>query len=743
MANFTATSGPDAIVGTSSADNIIVNHAADIQPGDTFDGADGIDILWVTKGMMDIDMPGNIDFTGAVFQNTEVLAFNYMKMLMPGTATFTSDQFGSGLLSNALEVRGAWGNQDITVDLIAGDSTFDAAGWTFPTLGGTTTGTTNGLPSGTATSVWGAYWNLNTTGMNQNESVGGTDTIHINGSSGANTIAGTMQDDMIDGSGGSDTLLLSGSWADYTITSDGQPAPTYTIADRRTSSSTGTDKVTNIEIFQFSDATVAQAGLLDMAPRVVIDSGPLDALNTNRTSATFDWTGTDGTAGAVDHYEYSTDGGANWTSTSSTSVTLTGLMDGLQAFRVRAVDASGHSGPAASRDWTVATDVPYMATASTDDLMGTAADDDFIVNKQAFVNMGDRLDGGDGTDTLWAAQGMMDYEEDFDFSAASIHNMEALAFNYMPMPMPGQAIFSSSQFGAGLLSEDMMVYGAWGLQDITVNLAAGDSSFDASGWQFANAGATSGSQSAVWGRYTYTGPGMMNGEEVGGHDTIHLNGSAGNNTITGTSMLDIIDGGGGSDTLAGGGGNDFYVVDGGDTIVETAAGGRDMVVSSASFTLGANLEALVLTGSALSATGNAAGNVLTGNAAANVLSGLAGNDVLTGGRGADRLAGGADNDRFLFSAVLDSTTAAADRIVDFAPGDKIDVHLIDAHAGLAGNQAFVLDALGAGGFGTGHIRQTKVGANLVLDFNTDADAASEMRIVLLNQGALKASDFIL
>ncbi len=95
--------------------------------------------------------------------------------------------------------------------------------------------------------------------------------------------------------------------------------------------------------------------------------------------------------------------------------------------------------------------------------------------------------------------------------------------------------------------------------------------------------------------------------------------------------------------MAGGAGDDTYFVDNaGDTVTEAAGNGTDQVWSSIGFTLGANMEALVLIGGgAISGTGNALANVLSGNAAANALDGAGGADLLFGDAGRDTLTGGA------------------------------------------------------------------------------------------------------
>jgi Ca2+-binding RTX toxin-like protein len=146
-----------------------------------------------------------------------------------------------------------------------------------------------------------------------------------------------------------------------------------------------------------------------------------------------------------------------------------------------------------------------------------------------------------------------------------------------------------------------------------------------------------------------------------GDDTI--TGGDGNDSIAGGDGNDFLAGGAGSDTLAGGAGDDTYVVDQSDKVVENAGEGNDSVLSAYTYTLTANVENLLLIGTAgVNATGNELANHIVGNIGDNVLTGLAGddrieggggndtmdggdgNDVLTAGDGSDRLLGGNDND---------------------------------------------------------------------------------------------------
>ncbi|MDH4383464.1 MAG: tandem-95 repeat protein [Gammaproteobacteria bacterium] len=124
-----------------------------------------------------------------------------------------------------------------------------------------------------------------------------------------------------------------------------------------------------------------------------------------------------------------------------------------------------------------------------------------------------------------------------------------------------------------------------------------------------------------------------------GDSATNAYGNTGNNVLTGNNAANWLSGGAGSDTLQGGLGDDTYVIDDSlDTVIEATDAGRDTVRASVNYTLGANLENLVLTGSAsLTATGNELANSLAGNDAANRLDGGAGADYLYGQGGNDSL----------------------------------------------------------------------------------------------------------
>ncbi len=263
---------------------------------------------------------------------------------------------------------------------------------------------------------------------------------------------------------------------------------------------------------------------------------------------------------------------------------------------------------------------------------------------------------------------------------------------------------------------------------------------------------------------TYTG--------TGGPDSLF--GADGNDQLFGFDGNDTLNGGTGKDTLVGGAGNDTYVVDSKfDKVVEGAKGGIDVVQSSVSFTLSANVEKLVLTGSGnLKGIGNGLANTITGNGGANVLKGGAGNDVLDGksgndklygdagndklvgglgndslfgGLGADKLYGGAGKDLFGYLNIKDSTVKASgqDTIFDFANGDRFDLRALDAVAGTKGNQAF--DFIGTDAFSkiAGELRFETKKSDTFIYGDTNGDGKADFAIHLDDALILKQADFLL
>ncbi|BCA56518.1 hypothetical protein W02_36580 [Nitrospira sp. KM1] len=153
---------------------------------------------------------------------------------------------------------------------------------------------------------------------------------------------------------------------------------------------------------------------------------------------------------------------------------------------------------------------------------------------------------------------------------------------------------------------------------------------------------------------------------TGGVGNDQLFGLAGNDTLIGGAGNDLLDGGPGADNMQGGSGNDTYVVDNiGDVVAENANEGTDGVQSVITYTLGANVENLTLTGTAnIAGTGSAFDNVLIGNNGNNTLTGLAGNDRLDGGSGSDTMIGGTGNDTYVVNQTGDVVTESANQGID-------------------------------------------------------------------------------
>lgn len=205
-----------------------------------------------------------------------------------------------------------------------------------------------------------------------------------------------------------------------------------------------------------------------------------------------------------------------------------------------------------------------------------------------------------------------------------------------------------------------------------------------------------------------------------------ITGNAGSNRLSGGAGVDTLDGGpnasGKIDTLAGGANDDVYIVrNASDVVIENANEGTDEVRASVTYSLAANVERLVITGtSAINGAGNDLGNRITGNSAANLLQGLGGNDTLVGGDGADTLIGGAGSGTLQGDAGADVFRfikgGGQDTIVDFnaAQGDRID---------LIGTGITGLDKLQITTTGTTHVIGLGDGTTVTLTATTAPQAS--------------------
>lgn len=194
---------------------------------------------------------------------------------------------------------------------------------------------------------------------------------------------------------------------------------------------------------------------------------------------------------------------------------------------------------------------------------------------------------------------------------------------------------------------------------------------------------------------------------AGGNDM--LKGGGGADRLDANGGNDVLDGGIGVDRMEGGAGDDIYHVESvGDQVIEATGAGSDKVISRISYTLAANVEKLLLTGTAsISATGNDLGNVITGNTSGNAITGGArndalygragldtlygrgGNDVLDGGTGSDRMEGGAGNDRYVVDSngdqVIETMAGGTDKVttaISYVLPDNVEDLMLTGTANL-------------------------------------------------------------
>lgn len=310
------------------------------------------------------------------------------------------------------------------------------------------------------------------------------------------------------------------------------------------------------------------------------------------------------------------------------------------------------------------------------------------------------LNGGAGDDSISGA-GLIDGGADDDVISVDITGSSAFGGDGDDSINGALATGNSLNGGAGddtlVGGDDATLTGGDGNDSI---LAIGDAALPDSGIGVEADGGAGNDTLSVETYYTATVDGGDGSDSLTGgmHDDSLLGGSRWD-TLSGGDGNDTLDGGLDNDRMTGGKGNDLYSVDHiGDRVLENAGEGNDTVISSISWAMVANIEGLVLSGTAdLTATGNGIHNAITGNAGNNVVTGGTGHDTINGGDGDDSLDGGLDSD-VLDGGAGNDTVLGGQRWDTLSGGDGDDLldggTENDRMSGGAGNDTYYVDHVG-------------------------------------------------
>jgi Ca2+-binding RTX toxin-like protein len=440
--------------------------------------------------------------------------------------------------------------------------------------------------------------------------VTGNDTL--NGGDGNDSMLGGPGDDTIDGGAVSDTAVYSGAWVDYNISGTGP----FTITDTRGGSPDGTDTVSNVENFQFSNGTFTAADIPNDAPTdIALSSTSVDENAANGTIVgSLLRSDADIPLGDTAAYSLFDDAGGRFAISGTDLVVADGPQLDCEAATSRAVTVRVTDAHGAFFDETFAIDLNDLNDNAPVFDSGASASAAENVSTATVVYDADAHDD-DGTAPNNTIAYSLTGDDAGDFSVD---------------PSTGEVKFLlSPDYEAPADSNadnvyDIVVHANDGVHDVTqaVAITVTDLAEGITG--------TAGNDTLI-----------------GTSSSDSISGLGGNDSLVGNAGNDTLDGGTGADRLAGGLNNDTYVVDNpADMVVESAGAGTDSVLTSlGTYTLTSNVENLTFTGpGGFAGAGNTTGNIITGGASGDSLSGLNGNDTLIGNDGSDTVGGGSGND---------------------------------------------------------------------------------------------------
>ena len=490
-----------------------------------------------------------------------------------------------------------------------------------------------------------------------------TGVANINGTGNAanNVIIGNAGDNILDGLAGVDTLI-GGAGNDTYFVDNIADVITEAIAG-------GTDSVSASVTYRLSD-NVENLTLTGIANINGTGNADNNVINGNVGNNVLSGLGGNDTLNG---------GGGNDTLDGGTGIDVLNGFAGNDTYVVDNVldliiDTSGFDTVQASITYTLAAGLENLTLTGIANINGTGN----VANNVITGNVGNNiLDGGAGIDTLIGGLGDDVYLVDSitdtitEATASGVDTVKSsvtytLGANVENLTLTGTAAINGTGNVAnnvitGNVGNNILDGGA-GIDTLIGGL--GDDVYLVDSITDTITEATASGVDTVKSSVTYTLGANVENLTLTGTAAINGTGNVANNVITGNSADNILDGAAGNDILIGGAGNDTYIVDSvNDVVTEATASGTDTVLSGVTYTLGANVENLTLTGAnSINGTGNAGNNVITGNTANNILNGAAGGDTLTGGLGVDT---------FRLTNLSDSLITGMDSVTDFVIGTDV------------------------------------------------------------------------
>ena len=594
--------GADSLIGGLGDDNYIVDNAGDKITENFGEGADTVNAS-VTFSLLTAGLNvENMLLTGTAAING---TGNTLDNLITGNSAANTLNGGAG----ADTMTGGLGNDSYIIDNAGDvvvenpgegtDAIFASVSYSLASAASVENITLTGTAAINATGDGGVNILTGNSGSNTLDGGAGADTM--NGGAGNDTYVVDNSNDVVVDSSGNDTLASS---VNYTI-ANGSNIENLTITNAAAMTAVGNAGINIITVNDSgNDSTLdGGAGADTMAGGTGNDSYIID----NVGDKVIELTG-EGTDSVTISSAYPSD----------VLVTFT-LSDNIENMIVLGTSNVNLTGNTIDNTITGNAGVNTLdGGAGADTLIGGGGNDIYVLD-----NPGDVIieAGGGGTDLVRSAATV---------SIAAFANVENVTLigtaavnatgNALVNVISGNNGDNTLDGGAGA---DTMNGGAGNDTFIVDNI--GDVVNDAAGRNTVQSSISYTMKAGVY-DLTLTGAADLNG--TGNSTNNDMIGNTGNNTL---------DGGIGADTMEGGTGNDTYLVDViGDIIVEAAASGTDTVISKANYTLSANIEVLMLTGTeALIGTGNALDNILNGSQFNNTLDGAGGADTMIGCMGND------------------------------------------------------------------------------------------------------------